>query len=136
MADEPTAPRIQLPEDWYTLIEIEGVDCTKSGLYEWKIEGVGSYIGKYTHINRPKKHYTRNVTNLLNNKPYRKNSAVFRRIHHELAEAWRNQKQITLTILENCSREEINSREQALIKGRGKLNGKRLPTGFGQNHED
>jgi hypothetical protein len=35
------------------------------------IEGVGSYIGKYKHISRPTQHYSRNVSNILNNKPYR-----------------------------------------------------------------
>jgi hypothetical protein len=126
MTDEPIDPRTLLPEDWYTFVVAEGVDTKQPGLYEWHIEGVGSYIGKYKSIDRPKKQYSRNVQNLLDGKPYRKSYAAFRRIHHELAEAHKSEKKITLTILENCSPEEINARELLLIKERGRLNGSRL----------
>jgi hypothetical protein len=42
--------------------------------HAWRIEGVGSYIGKYKHISRSTQHYSRNVINILDNKPYRKGS--------------------------------------------------------------
>ena len=94
------------------------------GLYEWQIEGVGSYIGKYKRISRPLKHYARNIKNLLRGKAYQKGKpSRFRRIHHELADAVRSGKAIRLIILENRSPADINQREQEQIAERGTLNG-------------
>ena len=90
-----------------------------------EIEGVGSYIGKYTQIGRPTKAYGRHVTNLLNNrKAYRpSNPNGYRRIHHELHRAHIEGRRITLRILENVDQTEINRRERQLITERGALNG-------------
>ena len=74
-----------LPHDWFTYVLPSGVREDRPGIYEWRIEGVGVYIGKYTRISRPKKQYTRNVSNLANRLPYRpRNPNGFRRIHKEL----------------------------------------------------
>jgi hypothetical protein len=47
----------------------------------------------------------------------------FRRIHRELAEAVRQGRRVTLTILENPPEGELGRREQELIRERGTLNG-------------
>ena len=81
---DPTNP-VTLPQDWYIYVVNDGVNVDQPGLYEWAIEGVGTYIGKYKRIRRPTKEYARNVVRLLNNKPYRVgNPNGFRRIHREL----------------------------------------------------
>jgi len=46
---------VRLPVGWFTFVGVEGVDCDVPGLYEWKIDGVGTYIGKYISISRPKR---------------------------------------------------------------------------------
>jgi hypothetical protein len=115
----------ELPEDWFEYSLADGVDEGKPGIYQWMIEGVGSYIGKYSHIDRPTKQYGRNVQRRINLKPYRKsNEQGFRRIHEALAEAVNSSLKIHLRILENVEPNELNAREQALIRElRPELNG-------------
>ena len=112
----------------YPCIVNDGVDITRPGLYEWRIErhdleGHDSYIGKYKRIKRPTREYGRNVRRLLEGRSYRLNKPDgFRRIHRELAEAHRAGRKITLIILENAQESEINRRERELIAKRGALN--------------
>lgn len=114
--------RLTLPKDW--CLPANGVDLDGSGIYEWRIEGAGSYIGKFGRIRRPTKEYRRNVIRLLNGRPYRKgNEHGFRWIHHELAWAVYEQRCIQLVIVEIVDVDQINERERALIRERGNLNG-------------
>jgi hypothetical protein len=108
-----------LPAAWFRYSLAQGVSENKPGIYEWKIEGVGCYIGRYSRVNRPKEAYGRNVLRLLNNLPYRKNKPHgFRRIHRALAEATEAGRLVELFILENAEPEKLNAREQALIRHR------------------
>ena len=108
----------------FVFVVADGVDLTRPGIYEWRIEGVGTYIGKYKSISRPQRAYARNVANLLAGRPYRKTKPDrFRAIHHALAEAVRRRCFVTLTILENAPPWEIDDRERKLIAERGTLNG-------------
>ena len=112
-----------LPVDWCTVTLPPTIDAAKPGLYEWRIEGVGCYIGQYRRIARPTKEYARNVVRLLNGKPYRKGKpGGFRRIHRELERAHRQGRRIDLIIIENAQKPEINRRERELIRERGSLN--------------
>ena len=52
---------IRLPDDWPECVVADGVSKDLPGIYEWKIEGAGTYIGKYKHIGRQLKEYRRNV---------------------------------------------------------------------------
>lgn len=113
-----------LPDGWYCYRVNDGVDTKKPGIYQWRIEGAGSYIGKYGRIRRPTKEYRRNLIRLLNSRAYRKaNPGGYRRIHHELACAHREGRRIELIILENVCADKINEREGELIKLLGTLNG-------------
>lgn len=112
-----------LPKDWFTYIVPSDVDVDLPGIYEWHIEDVGIYIGRYSYITRPIQEYTKNVRNLLNEQPYRPaNPFGFRHIHLKLAEAVRMNRKITLTILENVDVHRLHARERELIKERGTLN--------------
>lgn len=111
-------------QNWYTCEISAGVDINLPGIYEWRIEGVGSYIGRYTRSSRPFKEYERNVLKLMNGKPYRPAKPdKFRAIHRALFAAHLERRQITLIILENCSPSELNDREAVHIRDRGVLNG-------------
>jgi hypothetical protein len=123
-----------LPDGWADLIVACGVDRNKPGIYEWRIEAVGTYIGKYTHIRRPLREYARNVARRLAGQWYRKNNTNgFRRIHVELAQAVKSKQRITLTILENVAPARLNQREHHLIRARGAtLNGPRPVAGATQ----
>jgi hypothetical protein len=123
---------ITLPDNWHDIIVVDGVHKHLPGIYEWQIEGRGSYIGKYTHISRPLKEYGRNVTKIVNGRPYRPaNPDGFRYIHRELHAAHRECRKITLIILENGEPTQLGRREAELIAERGNLNnppfGRRKP---------
>lgn len=115
---------IKLPPTWCTVVRPAGLNEKASGLYQWEIEGAGVYVGKFKRLTRPTQEYARNVTRLLNKQPYRANKLEhpFRRIHRELAQAHRDGREITLTILANVDPAEIKAAELALIRERGNLN--------------
>ncbi|BDA85473.1 hypothetical protein Sa4125_30150 [Aureimonas sp. SA4125] len=115
---------VKLPDTWFTLTLHEGASLDLPGIYEWVIEGIGSYVGRYTRGTRPTKEYSRNVGNLLSGRGYRAgNAAGFRRIHVALADAVRARRGIELHILENPAAADVGARETALIAERGTLNG-------------
>lgn len=126
VTDEPEflIPEAQkLPDGWYEFVVPPDVQLDRPGIYEWAIDGLGRYIGKYKWINRPRLEYGRNVNRLLAGKPYRKSKpGGFRLIHTALFNAWRDGRQIRLTILENVDPANIDAREQELIRERGELN--------------
>ena len=113
-----------LPIDWCTTVICSGVDLAKPGIYQWEIDGAGIYIGKYTSPRRPTKEYKRNVVRLLTGKLSHHVGGKFRRVHEELAKAVQEGRRITLTILANAERLDLNRLEQEFIRLRkANLNG-------------
>lgn len=108
---------IALPQNWYQELLVEGVDPTQPGIYEWRIEGAGAYIGQYTHASRPRRAYGRNVANILDGRAYRKGKPdEFRSVHRALAQAVREGRRITLSLIENVAdKPSRNRRERELI---------------------
>src|SRR5665213_3240216 len=104
-----------LTSDWCKVVVAENVDCSRPGIYRWQIDGTGVYIGKYTHIRRPTKEYRRNVIRILKQLPSHHPDGRFRRIHHALADAVKDGRCITLTILANARPDELNRVEQSYI---------------------
>lgn len=106
-----------------------GLTLDKPGIYEWAITypdgSIRRYVGKYTRRNRPMREYRANVERVLDTHPYRKAAPDgFRHVHRELAAAAAKGREVVLTILENALPEDLNCREQALIRERGAtLNG-------------
>lgn len=122
------APMSGYLEPWHEIIISEGVTPDLPGIYEWRIEGVGSYIGKYTHSRRPLKEYAKHVRNQFHGGHYRPNNPLgWRRIHVELYQACMSRKKIELIFIENCLPQDLNERENFHIARRGTLNGSRLP---------
>jgi hypothetical protein len=108
---------------WFRLVVTAGATLDRPGIYEWRIEGVGSYIGKFTKKGRPLNDYQRNVARLIDRKPYRpKRPEAFRHIHRVLATAVSSGTPVTLIIVENPPLPDINRRERELIRLRGVLN--------------
>ncbi len=96
------------------------------GIYQWEIEGVGIYIGKYSRVSGPRWAYGSNVLRLLREQPYQPSDpGGFRLIHERLAEAVLDERPVTLTFLENCKVESLLEREAWWIAQRGTLNGMR-----------
>jgi hypothetical protein len=107
----------------FTFVVAKGANLARPGIYEWRIKGVGTYIGKYKRVKRLRRAYATNVSRLLAGKPLRFARPVQIRIHEALAEAVQSRRQVTLTIIENPHNSKMNSRERELINERGTLNG-------------
>ena len=107
-------------EPWFREILVAGVDPSVPGLYEWRIEGVGCYIGQYTRATRPRREYAMNVGRIRAGKPYRKSKPEsFRAVHRRLAEAALCGKVVTLRIIENVpDKADRNRREREVIADR------------------
>lgn len=110
----------RLRSGWYDEIFVEGVDGALPGIYEWRIEGIGVYIGQYTRVSRPRRRYTRNVDNIRAARPYRLGKPDgFRGIHRRLAEGVIDGRRITLALIENVpDKVGRNRRERELIAQR------------------
>ncbi|MBK0115611.1 MULTISPECIES: hypothetical protein [unclassified Delftia] len=100
------------------------IDENMALIYMWEIrrfdtnELLGRYVGKAARgAKRPRKHYSRNVSNRLLGRPYRKSEPNgYRRVHIALADAERQQHTVTLQFLCNVqSDEDINEIEQLHI---------------------
>jgi len=125
LAHKTEEPSLSL-NDVRQLILADRVTLDLPGIYAWKIEGSGVYVGKYTHKFRPLREYDKNVRRLLSDEPYRpQNPNGFRRVHRALAKAVVEGLNVELHVLENCPPETLNAREQYLIAkiGSGGLNG-------------
>src|SRR5579871_614079 len=118
MSDRKSAT-IAKPEAWFHFSLAEGARDDRPGIYEWRIDGVGCYIGKYSSISRPKRAYAQIVSRIEKKLAYRKGKPNgFRRIHLALADAKRAGRRVEVCILENVEPEKLNACEQAWIKRR------------------
>jgi hypothetical protein len=115
-----------MPDTWYRLSVCEGVSPNLPGIYEWRVEGAGSYIGRYSYSSRPFGDYARHVRDQFAGGIYKpKQPDGWRRIHRELYAALLDGREIELIFVENCSLDELNHRERVHRKERGALNGRR-----------
>ena len=115
---EAAVGRQPLPA-WFREITRPCVTDRRPGIYEWRIEGFGVYIGQFTRVSRPRLEYAAAVRRMTASPPLpyrRSNPNGFRAIHHALAKAVREGMTVTLTILENLdSKLDRNRRESELI---------------------
>lgn len=102
-----------------TKIVAPGVNPDKPGLYLWRVEGVGAYIGVYSHLGKRMGHYRRTITRYIQGRPFSDNPTDkrgFRLFLRALAEAVQNGREVTLTVLENePDKPRRHARERALI---------------------
>jgi hypothetical protein len=111
--------RTKFPTDWFTQNIPDDINLDAPGIYEWRIEGVGVYVGKSKRLRSRLKEYPNNVRKIVEGRPYRKNNHDgFRVVHHKLREGRDCKLTITFTVLQNCNVGEINKREQFWIKSR------------------
>lgn len=106
-----------LQKDWFTEELVPNVDASLPGIYQWRVNGYSIYVGQYSRSNRPRRHYSQNLSNLLNGLPYRKGKPdKFRQVHHDLKRAYIAGSTITLRLIENhLAKDERNKRERELI---------------------
>ena len=106
-----------LREGWYVR-EIENIlDLDLPGIYEWRIEGVGVYAGKALRLKSRLRAYPNNVRRMLRGLPWHNNAARdYRPIHHALRDAHEAGTVVVVRVLEVCTSEARNEREQYWIK--------------------
>lgn len=98
------------------------VDEGRALIYLWEVyDGdrvIYCYVGKaHRGAKRPRKHYQRNVANLLGDRPYRRsNPGGYREVHRSLAVAARKGYRVTLRFLRSVEPheniDEIERQEQ------------------------
>lgn len=122
--------RARTNKDWWTLDIPEHIDPAQPGIYEWRIADQSLYIGKSSRLSSRLREYPNNVRKLVNEAPYRKGKATaYREVHHELRRAHDSGIAVTVTILENCERCDLDERERhwiAIRKQEAEAGGPRL----------
>jgi hypothetical protein len=105
-----------LTEHWCKVIEEPNVDCGKPGIYLRQVEDAGTYIGRYTKNAQTDERISpqcrAHPKGLQSHHP----DGRFRRIHYALADAVRDGKCITLSIVANCTPSELKRVEQDSIR--------------------
>ena len=111
-----TSPLVLRP-DWYVR-EIEAtLDLGQPGIYEWRIDGVGVYIGKALRLKSRLRAYPNNVRRMLQGLHWHGDpTRGYRPIHHALRDAHDAGALVILRVLEVCSPEVRNEREQYWIR--------------------
>ena len=98
-----------LKENWFS-IAAPPENCP--GIYEWKIEGVGVYVGQATRLASRMRAYRNNVRKIINKLPWRKGSKrEFRLVHHALRDAHDAGTPVMFSVLEICPAQLLNERE-------------------------
>lgn len=102
--------------DWY-IREIEAsLDLDQPGIYEWRIEGVGIYIGKALRLKNRLRAYPNNVRRMLRGLEWHGDpTRSYRPIHHALRDAYETHAIVVVRVLEVCTPETRNEREQYWI---------------------
>lgn len=108
-----------LRHKWYVFDVPVSVDLQLPGIYEWRIGDTALYVGKSCRLLNRIKEYPNNVRKLLAGRPYRLSDPEgYRSVHHELRRAHDDLAAVTVTVLENCDRTDLSSREQHWISVR------------------
>lgn len=105
-----------LRDNWWTRDVAEQIDLDLPGIYEWRIGSDSLYIGKSKRLRGRIREYPNNVRRLLAGQPYRRGKPTsYRDVHHALRAAHDAMISVTVSILENCARTDLNQREQYWI---------------------
>lgn len=108
---------MSLRDGWWTLIIPPGINLAEPGIYEWRLDGIGIYVGKSCRLPRRIQEYPNNVRKLISGAPYRRNQPTgYRIVHHQLKQAYDSKIGVIVTVLENCARSELNERERYWIE--------------------
>ena len=109
--------RVVLRDGWYIKNVPDDVDLNATGIYEWRIEGVGVYVGKAKRLKDRMSAYPRNVRRMLEGRPWRQGKLQngYRRVHHALRRAHDEGHVVTFSVLELCSFEDYGRRETAWV---------------------
>ena len=104
--------------DWYQ-ISHEGFDLNSAGIYEWRILGVGVYVGKAKKLRQRIKNYPNNVRRMIEGLHWHGNPKKdYRPIHYALRDAFEEGIPVSVTVLEICEPDSRAERERHWIQRR------------------
>lgn len=105
-----------LRPEWYIREVPPEIDLNAPGIYEWRIEGLGLYVGKALKLADRIRAYPNNVRRMIEGLHWHGNpNRQYRLIHQALKEAHDLERVVRVTVLENCLREERRHREDYWI---------------------
>lgn len=106
-----------LRHGWYVREIEETLDLDLPGIYEWRIDGVGVYVGKALRLKSRLRAYPNNVRRMLQGLHWHGDpTRNYRSIHHALRDAHEAGTLVVVRVLEACASEARNEREQYWIK--------------------
>lgn len=95
-----------LRENWYLPDIDQSFDIKSAGIYEWRIEGVGIYVGKAARLHRRIRAYPNNVRRMVEGLFWHGNpNKKYRPVHYALREAHDAGTRVTVAVLETCDSE-------------------------------
>lgn len=104
---------------WWSLDVSLGCDMASAGIYEWRLDGFGVYVGQSKRLVSRIREYPNNVRKLIAEAPYRAGKPYsYREIHHHLRQACDSGAAVSVTVLENCDPADLNTRERYWIARR------------------
>ncbi len=116
-------PKDLSPAEWFRFDIPAKIDLARPGIYEWRIEGLGSYVGQSCQLRRRLSQYAANLRRMRKGLPDRPTGpGVHRAICQVLSDAIAEGRAISVTVIENCELTELNDRERFWADRRGALN--------------
>jgi hypothetical protein len=104
--------------EWFSVVS-GGFDLGLAGIYEWRISGIGIYVGKAALLTKRIRAYPNNVRRMGQNLPWHGNpNKSYRLIHHALLQARAERLPVEVHVLENCALDDRSAREHYWIQRR------------------
>src|SRR5687768_127846 len=108
---------LPLRPGWFIKDVPERLSLDAPGIYEWRIKGVGLYVGKAKKLKGRLPAYPRNVTHIISGRSWHgQPGKEVRPIHDALRLAYQQGVPVTVAVLENCEVAELNQRERFWIQ--------------------
>jgi hypothetical protein len=110
--------RSKLRQGWYSRVDADFDPCLP-GVYEWRIPGVGLYVGKAKALHKRINEYPNNIRRMLDGLSWHGDPTKnYRLIHHELRKAYEEGRLVSVVVLENCESSKRAERERWWIQKR------------------
>lgn len=102
---------------WYTRDIPDHVSLNSPGIYEWRIDGVGIYVGKAKRLKSRLDAYPRNVRGIVLGVPWHgQEGRRYRPVHYSLHRAYEDGTVATVGVLEVCEVADLIERERFWIE--------------------
>lgn len=105
-----------ISNDWFEVFCADGLSLDLPGIYEWRVETIGVYVGKAKRLKSRIRAYPNNVRRMTLGQPWHGNpERDYRPIHYALLRAYSENLPVSAVVLENCEAELRASRERHWI---------------------